>query len=59
MYDDVTNTSKCEVATSLSQSCASGVAESYVSTDGCKVSDPEFQGEVTHQDEYDSHFFQS
>ena len=42
MYDVVSNVSKCEVVASLAQSCASGVAKSYVSCDECEVADPKF-----------------
>ena len=57
MYDGVTNTSKWKVSASLSQSCASGVAENYLSCDESDVADPKFDDEVIYQRECGSHLF--
>ena len=59
MYDDVSNISNCEVAASLSQSYANGVAKSYLSYDECEVVDLEFRDEVICEKESDSNLFQS
>ena len=59
VYDDVTNVSRHGVAASRSQYCASEEFEDYVSNDEFKVVDLIFQGEVTYEEESDSHLSQS